>query len=133
MWRAPSAGEPGVAAAVGAVGAAAAGADVVALQTDIAPQPVPVGPSRRRRRGPDAPTRLGVLSARRLDRRAISLNIRRIGKLEPGFGTWRRLRSLIVLIVIVALIAVAFAAALDIIVSIISVFANHAISKSAGS
>jgi len=110
---------------------AAAAADVVALQVDGPAAPDPLG--RRRRRSPDAPPRLGDLSARRLDKRAIALNIRRIGKLEPGFGNWHRLRSLIVLVVIVALIAVAFAAALDIIVSIISVFANHAISKSAGS
>jgi len=78
------------------------------------------------------PVRLGVLSARRLDRRAAG-NLRRIGKLEPGFGTWRRGWSLVVLVLIVAVIAAAFAAALDIVVSILSVLANHAISKSAGS
>jgi hypothetical protein len=76
---------------------------------------------------------LGALSSRQLDGRATAINIRRLRKLEPGFGSLHRLRSLLVLVVIVALIAAAFAAALDIVVSIISVFANHAISKSAGS
>jgi hypothetical protein len=34
-----------------------------------------------------APVRLGTLSPRQLDRRADVPNIRRIGKLEPGFKT----------------------------------------------
>jgi hypothetical protein len=80
-----------------------------------------------------APVRLGTLSPRQLNRRAENLNIRRIGKLEPGFKPWRRLWSLVVLIVIVAVIAVAVAAVLDLIVTALSVAANHAISKSAGS
>jgi hypothetical protein len=79
-----------------------------------------------------APVRLGTLSPRQLDRHADAINLRRIGKLEPGFKTWRRLWSLVVLIVIVAVIAVAVAAVLDLIVTALSVAANHAISKSAG-
>ncbi len=91
------------------------------------------GSRARRRELALAPVRLGTLSPRQLDRRAEVLNLRRIGKLEPGFKTWRRLWSLVVLIVIVAVIAVAVAAVLDLIVTAIGVAANHAISKSAGS
>jgi hypothetical protein len=80
-----------------------------------------------------APVRLGTLSPRQLDRRSDVINLRRIGKIEPGFKPWRRLWSLIVLIVIVAVIAVAVAAVLDLIVTALGVAANHAISKSAGS
>jgi hypothetical protein len=99
----------------------------------IALPPSPTGRSRRKRPAAGQPVPLGALSSRQLDKRATAINIRRLRKLEPGFGSLHRLRSLLVLVVIVALIAAAFAAALDIVVSIISVFANHAISKSAGS
>ena len=77
--------------------------------------------------------RLGELGGRKLDRRAVVIDRRRIGKLEPGWGFLRRLRSLLILIIIVAVVGAAFAALLAVIVEVIGAAANHAISKSAGS
>jgi len=77
--------------------------------------------------------RLGELPGRALDRRAININARRIGKLEPEWDFWHRVRSLIVLIVIVAIVAAAVAAVFSIAVEVLGAAANHAISKSAGS
>jgi hypothetical protein len=73
------------------------------------------------------------LGGRKLDRRAVIIDRRRIGKLEPGWGFLRRLRSLLILILIVAVVGAAFAALLAVIVEVIGAAANHAISKSAGS
>jgi len=75
---------------------------------------------------------LGEYGARRLDRRAVVIDRRRIGKLEPDWGRLRRLRSLLVLIILVTLVAVVMATALALIVEAISVAANHAISSNSG-
>jgi hypothetical protein len=121
---------PGVAPLIGAV--AIAGARPVAAGTPAAGAAGAAGWRARRQQLALAPVRLGTLSPRELNKRASHINLRRIGKLEPGFKTWRRLWSLVVLFVIVAIIAVAVAAVLDLIVTALGVAANHAISKSAG-
>jgi hypothetical protein len=78
-------------------------------------------------------TRLGELPGRALDRRAVIVNERRIGKLEPGWDGWDRVRSLVILVALVVVVAIAFAAVLSVLVEILGAAANHAISKSAGS
>jgi len=108
-------------------------------RTTVATRAPGPDPARRRRPARGQPVtgreaaRLGELSARKLDRRAVVVDRRRIGKLEPGWGFLRRLRSLLILILIVAIVAGAFAALLAVIVEVIGAAANHAISKSAGS
>jgi hypothetical protein len=52
-----------------------------------------------------------------------------IGKLEPDWGSARRLRSLVLLVVLVTIVALAVAAAFSILVIILGAAANHAISK----
>jgi hypothetical protein len=126
-------------------GARAASGDGVASALDTQARPGttsrPPGPDpARRRRAARGQTvagrelaRLGELGGRKLDRRAVVIDRRRIGKLEPGWGFLRRLRSLLILIIIVAVVGAAFAALLAVIVEVIGAAANHAISKSAGS
>jgi hypothetical protein len=95
-------------------------------QGSIATAPARIAPR------PGTP-RLGELAGRALDGRAIDVNTHRIGKLEPEWDTWHRIRSLILLAVVVVIVAAAVAAAFSIVVEIIGAAANHAISKSAGS
>ena len=75
----------------------------------------------------------GQLRATDLDRHAVDLADRHIPKLEPDFGTSNRLRSFAMLVLMTLLVAVAMATVVAIGVEAISVWANHAISKSAGS
>jgi hypothetical protein len=75
---------------------------------------------------------LGELGALALDKRAVTVNERRIGKLEPGFGFGSRLRSLVVLLLLTLVVAAMVGAVLAISIELISVWANNAISKSAG-
>jgi len=135
------AGAKGVPA--GALAESAGGAGMSALNAPPRPpgttRPPGTAPARRRRGTRSQPaagrelTRLGELGGRKLDRRAVVVDGRRIGKLEPGWGFLRRLRSLLILILIVAVVGAAFAALLAVIVEVIGAAANHAISKSAGS
>src|SRR5581483_4216621 len=76
--------------------------------------------------------RLGDLSGRNLDRRALNVNAHRIGKLEPDFGVPRRVRAFVVLVVVTLLVAAAIAGVLVVVVEAIAALANHMISKSAG-
>jgi hypothetical protein len=79
------------------------------------------------------PVAMGELSGKELALRAVTVNDERIGKLEPGFDFSQRLRSFLLLVVLTLVVAAAVAAVLAIAVELISVWANHAISKSAGS
>ncbi len=82
---------------------------------------------------PTAIAQLGELNGKELGRRAVTVNEARIGKLEPGFGFGARFRSFAVLLVVTVIVATVVAAVLAISIELISVWANHAISKSAGS
>lgn len=96
------------------------------------PAPLPPPPAPLPPPPIDPTTRLGELPARALDHRAINVNPNRIGKLEPDWNTPSRLRSLIKLILIVSVVAIVTSAVFAVIVQILGVAANHAISKGGG-
>ncbi|MHB8464509.1 MAG: hypothetical protein ACYDH6_20760 [Acidimicrobiales bacterium] len=75
---------------------------------------------------------LGQLGGLELDQVAVTVNDEHIGKLEPGFGRAERSRSLLILVLLTLLVATIVGAVLAISIELISVWANHAISKSAG-
>jgi hypothetical protein len=76
--------------------------------------------------------RPGQLSPIELDRQAPVGSDRPIAPFEPEFGQAARMRSLVKLILLTVVVAIAFATIIAVGVEVISIWANHAISKSAG-